>query len=285
MSQSEPDRHAAAAVVAHHTQLAADLARHAALLRDDATVAEEVGAGQAPGPQWRDDRAALVGWLREELLPHAAAEEGTLYPAAAAQPGGRLLVDGMLGEHQAIMALVRELDGAGTAAGATAAARALSAVFEVHLAKENDLVLPLLLAAEEVSLAGLLAGMHDLLGAAEASGTETPATEASGTESGCGCGGSGCGGEEGRAGAPAPVLTVDTRLDVRHLPHDQRHAQVLDALAALPADGALVLVAPHVPRPLLAEIDARYPGQIAAEWLQEGPDVWQIRLHRQLADA
>jgi uncharacterized protein (DUF2249 family) len=285
MSQPEPDRRAAAAVVAHHTQLAAELARHAALLRDDATVAEEAGAGPAPGPRWRDHQAALVGWLREELLPHAAAEEGTLYPAAAAQPSGRLLVDGMLGEHQAIMALVRELDGAGTAAAAAAAARALSAVFEVHLAKENDLILPLLLAAEEVSLAGLLAGMHDLLGAAEASGTERSGTEESGTDSGCGCGGCGCGGEEGRAGAPAPVLTVDTRLDVRHLPHDQRHAQVLAALAALPADGALVLVAAHAPRPLLAEIDARYPGQIAAEWLQEGPDVWQIRLHRQLAAA
>jgi hypothetical protein len=45
-----------------------------------------------------------------------------------------------------------------------AAARALSALFEAHLAKENDLILPLLLAADDISLAGLLDGMHDLLG-------------------------------------------------------------------------------------------------------------------------
>jgi uncharacterized protein (DUF2249 family) len=114
--------------------------------------------------------------------------------------------------------------------------------------------------------------MHALLGA-----EESPA-------GGCGGDGScGCGGNAGRADAPAPVLSIDARLDVRALPHGQRHARVLDALEALADDGALVLVAPHAPRPLLGEIEARYGGQIDIEWLQEGPDVWQIRLHRQPA--
>jgi hypothetical protein len=48
---------------------------------------------------------------------------------------------------------------------AAAAARALSALFAVHLAKENDLVVPLVMAGEDVSLAGLLEGMHELIGA------------------------------------------------------------------------------------------------------------------------
>ena len=55
---------------------------------------------------------------------------------------------------------------------------------------------------------------------------------------------------------------------------------VLAAIDALPANGALVLVAPHAPRPLPGEIATRYGGQIGAQWLQDGPDVWQIRLHR-----
>ena len=114
--------------------------------------------------------------------------------------------------------------------------------------------------------------MHDLLG--------EPGTGGCGGGGGGGCG---CGGDNGPVDAPAPLLTVDARLDVRSLPHGQRHARVLAAIEALPGDGALVLVAPHAPRPLLAEIDARYPGQIDAEWLQEGPEVWQIRLHRQPA--
>jgi uncharacterized protein (DUF2249 family) len=268
MSLSDADRRAAAAVVAHHTQLATELGRHVTALRDAAASHED-------GSPWPLRRQALWDWLGQELLPHAAAEEAALYPAAARQPGGRLLVDGMLAEHQAINRLVRELDSAGTAVDAAAAARGLEAVFEVHLAKENDLILPLLLDATQVSVADLLAGMHELLGAGD-----TADGCGCGDADGCGCGGS-CGGDRGTADAPAPVLTVDARLDVRAVPHNQRHARVLAAIGALPADGALVLVAPHAPRPLLAEIDARYPGQIDTQWLQEGPDVWQLRLRRQ----
>jgi uncharacterized protein (DUF2249 family) len=262
--RTSTDRRAAQAVVRHHAELAATLGRHVAALFE----AAEIGSSRLTW-QHRDE---LVAWIHGELLPHAAAEEAALYPAAAAQPDGRLLVDGMVAEHKAITALVGDLEAAGTPTTAAAAARALSALFEVHLAKENDLVLPLLLAADQVSLHDLLEGMHDMLGSDE-------------TRAG-GCGGDGacgCGGDAGRADAPAPVLSLDARLDVRGLPHDQRHARVLAALAALPADGGLVLIAPHAPRPLLAEIDARYPGQIGVEWLQEGPDVWQIRLHRQAA--
>jgi uncharacterized protein (DUF2249 family) len=264
MSQSDADRRAAAAVVAHHTQLAADLGRHVAALR--------AAAGEPAGPGWRQAQQALLSWLRTELVPHAVAEEAGLYPTAAAQPGGRLLVDGMLAEHKAITTLVTELESAGTAVDAVAAARALAALFEVHLAKENNLILPLLLDATQVSLADLLEGMHDLLGADEAA------------DGGCGGGECACGGDRPAAdAAAAPLLSVDARLDVRSLPHGERHARVLAAVDALPGDGALVLIAPHAPRPLLAEIDARYPGQIDTQWLQDGPEVWQIRLHRQPA--
>jgi uncharacterized protein (DUF2249 family) len=264
MSQSDADHRAAAAVVGHHAQLSTDLAGHVAALRDAA-------AGQEAGSVWQPQRQVLLSWLREELVPHAAAEEVGLYPTAAAQPGGRALVDGMLVEHQTITALVAEIEAAGTPVDAAAAARALAVLFEVHLAKENNLVLPLLLDAAEVSLADLLEGMHDLLGA---NGTDG---------GGCGCGGCDCAQDSADASAPAPVLAVDARIDVRGVPHAERHARVLAAIDALPADRALVLVAPHAPRPLLAQIDARYPGQIETQWLQEGPDVWQIRLHRQPA--
>jgi uncharacterized protein (DUF2249 family) len=60
---------------------------------------------------------------------------------------------------------------------------------------------------------------------------------------------------------------------------------VLAALDTLPDGGALVLVAPHAPRPLLAEIESRYRGAVAAEWLQDGPETWQIRLSHQPATA
>ncbi|MEU4419272.1 DUF2249 domain-containing protein [Actinoplanes sp. NPDC024001] len=265
MSQdSGADRRAAQAVVAHHSELAADLTRHV----NNLLQAAEIGSLRQVW-QFRDD---LLGWLHAELLPHAKAEEAALYPAAAELPEGRLLIDGMLDEHRIIAALVTELAETSAPVAAAAAARALQAVFATHLRKENELVVPLLVAAAGVSLAALLDGLHDLIGGH------------TGQPSGGGCGGHGscgCGGDApGAAAASAAVLTIDPRLDVRDLPHGQRHAQVLAALDTLPADGALVLVAPHAPLPLLAEIDAHYGGRMTADWLQDGPDVWQIRLHR-----
>ncbi|NES15105.1 MULTISPECIES: DUF2249 domain-containing protein [Micromonospora] len=259
-SRSTADRAAARAVVGHHAQLAAALDEH---VHNLLTAAGQDDTGRAD--QVRDD---LVSWLRDELLPHAHAEETALYPVAAQRPEATLLIRGMQAEHRAITDLVVALEAAEEPVRAAAAAQALAAVLAVHLIKENELVVPLLVDAADVSLATLLDGMHDLLGSADSSGG--------------GCGGTcGCGGDRGAADAPAPTLTIDPRLDVRTLPHDRRHATVLAALDALPDGGALVLVAPHAPRPLLAEIESRYRGGMAAEWLQDGPDTWQIRLSRQ----
>ncbi|GAB2957956.1 hypothetical protein GCM10027280_53400 [Micromonospora polyrhachis] len=266
MSQPDlaADRRAAQAVVQHHSELAAALNSHTSRLLDAAAHGDESQA-----LRHRDE---LVRWLHDELLPHAAAEEAAMYPLAAKYDLGKLLVAGMLAEHVAITALVRELEAATQPVTAAAAGRALAALLAVHLVKENDLVVPLLVDAEDVSLAEVLDGMHDLLGSAAHGGGG----------GGGGCGGAcGCGGDAANAADATPaVLSIDPRLDVRDLPHGQRHAQVLAALDALPAGGALVLIAPHAPRPLLAEVGQRYGDQMATEWLQTGPDVWQVRLER-----
>ena len=149
------DRAAAAAVEEHHAAMSRTLAGLAASLISDA---------RAGGPTAGATRSDLVRWCREELLPHAAAEESTLYDAAATEPEGRLLVEAMLAEHRSVLALVEELERAADPVEAAALGRALQAVFEVHLAKENDQVLPLLLADRTVSVADLLGGMHELLG-------------------------------------------------------------------------------------------------------------------------
>ena len=114
-------------------------------------------------------------------------------------------------------------------------------------------------------------------------GADVEQPAGSGGGCGCGGGGGGCGGGGGaRSGGPAPaaVLSLDPRIDVREIPPGQRHETVLAAVAAVPAGGALVLVAPHAPRPLLAQIETGHPGEFALEWLQSGPEVWQLRLVR-----
>lgn len=37
---------------------------------------------------------------------------------------------------------------------------------------------------------------------------------------------------------------------------------------------------PTRPGPVLAEVDARLHGQVEAQWLQSGPEVWQVQLRR-----
>ena len=83
-------------------------------------------------------------------------------------------------------------------------------------------------------------------------------------------GGCGCGGHD----AEAPVL------DVRPIPHAIRHATVLGAFDALAPGAAMDLLAPHNPLPLLHQLSERNGGRLGVEYLQEGPDVWRLRLTR-----
>ncbi|MFE6280945.1 DUF2249 domain-containing protein [Streptomyces sp. NPDC057877] len=256
---SDPqDAAAAEAVEAHHTQLAGELAGRVAML---------VAAVERDPASADELRAGLVGFCDRDLVPHAAAEEDTLYPAARALPEARLLVEGMLAEHRRLVALVDALRADGSAVRAAADGRALQVLFEEHLEKENTLILPLLAGAPDISLAGLLAGMHDILGHDH----DAAPDEAAG--SGGGCGGScGCGGSDD---------TDVPELDVRGVPHSLRHATVFGAVAAVPSGQAMVLVAPHDPLPLLAQIEDRHPGAFAVEYLERGPEAWRLLLsHR-----
>ncbi len=142
------DEAAADRIRAHHTHLAADLERL-------------VGAvGAAAAGEFEPARAELVGWLRDELAPHAAGEETTFYLAAHRIAAGRLLIDGMVAEHRVILGLVDEVASASSQQSAAAWAGALLRVFRSHAEKENDLVLPLLVEAPDVDLHALLEEMH-----------------------------------------------------------------------------------------------------------------------------
>ncbi|HET7723109.1 MAG TPA: DUF2249 domain-containing protein [Propionibacteriaceae bacterium] len=70
----------------------------------------------------------------------------------------------------------------------------------------------------------------------------------------------------------------DIVLDVRTIPHAIRHAAVFGAFDAIPTNGSIVIVAPHLPRPLLAQLAERAP--IEVEYLTEGPDAWHVRITR-----
>ena len=79
----------------------------------------------------------------------------------------------------------------------------------------------------------------------------------------------GCGADEG-----------EPTLDVRLIPHAIRHATVFGALSAIAPGDSLVIVAPHNPKPLLAQIADRENGAIAVTYLVGGPEAWSLRLTR-----
>jgi iron-sulfur cluster repair protein YtfE (RIC family) len=124
-------------------------------------TAAAAGGGAAG---FEEARSRTVEYLTTELAPHPRAEEAALYPAAARSESARLLVNGMLAEHRVIFGLADEVAQAVEPVRAAAAAYALQVLFQAHLAKENDLVLPVVVADEETSLADVLHGMHELLG-------------------------------------------------------------------------------------------------------------------------
>ncbi|RRD49506.1 DUF2249 domain-containing protein [Arachnia propionica] len=67
-------------------------------------------------------------------------------------------------------------------------------------------------------------------------------------------------------------------LDVRAIPHAIRHAAIHGVVDSLRPGAAFILVAPHNPLPLLAEIQQRHGETIRVTYLEEGPEAWRLRL-------
>lgn len=272
IASTEQDAAAVEAVKSHHAEMAGTLQ---ALARRVASAADAETALAA-----RDD---LVRWAERDLVPHALAEEKAMYPPAHRDDRARLLIDAMLAEHQLILSLVEGLRTAPSQVEAAAEARALAVTFESHLAKENEQVLPLLAGSPDVSVAGALAGMHELLGGHDdhsghahgpdhghGHGHEEAAADAATGTGGCG-GACSCGETDG---AELPEL------DARTVPHAIRHATIFGALDAVRTGSGMVLVAPHDPLPLLKQLEGRAPGAFAVDYLERGPEAWRLRFIR-----
>ena len=69
------------------------------------------------------------------------------------------------------------------------------------------------------------------------------------------------------------------RIDGVH-PHAVRHAAIHGVVDGLQPGGAFVLVAPHNPLPLLAQIAERHGESIAVSYVEEGPEAWKLKLER-----
>ena len=136
VATSAADAQAVEAVKSHHAQLAGALAVQVEALVE-ATAQGDLSDADAAS-------VALVHWCDAELIPHAFAEERAMYPQAHEDPRGKLLVDAMLSEHRDLASLVGAIRQATSPVRAAANAQALRSLFDSHLVKENEQILPLL---------------------------------------------------------------------------------------------------------------------------------------------
>lgn len=175
LASTEADAEAVRAVERHHAELSGALTLLVDALIDQVRRGVADGGGDGD-PDLEPARSRLSAFCTEELLPHASAEEVALYPAAASDARARLLVEAMIGEHRTLSHLVDELARTTDPLQAVAVAESVRTLFGSHLAKENDLILPLVAASPDVSLVAVLSGMHELLGDANSRRRRTRTT-------------------------------------------------------------------------------------------------------------
>lgn len=72
-------------------------------------------------------------------------------------------------------------------------------------------------------------------------------------------------------------VTVKT-LDVRTLPPMQRHSLIFQSYEQLKPDEAFELVNDHDPKPLYYQFDAENKGEFTWDYLEQGPEVWRVRI-------
>jgi uncharacterized protein (DUF2249 family) len=307
------------AMLAHHKTLGEQLTGRADAVSGAAAAGRPHGAAVA----------SLIAYLAEEILPHAAAEEKTIYPAAADHAGLAGVVGQMTAEHRTLSAASTRLAALADGAAAAQQAQQIAGLFAAHAAKENDLLLPALLASHSVDLAALLGQMHASAGQDEEPAPDTghqaedsqaavvslllqaaaALARAGEADRACRIAASawaalretrpdlaarvtaalhgltrrtgeapaGAAHGSGPEAIAAPVL-AGPDLDVRDLPPARRHATIFGAYRDLAPGAGFVLVNDHDPKPLRYQFEAEHAGQFTWDGLEDGPEVWRVRI-------
>jgi len=111
----------------------------------------------------------LILYLNSEVVPHAIAEEHTLYQVAVSKLGLSELVKEMTSEHIVLVSEIEALGNVSSDKEAVEHSDRFASLFLRHVAKENDLILPKLLSSQDVDLVEVLEEMHELFEAAKES--------------------------------------------------------------------------------------------------------------------
>ena len=73
---------------------------------------------------------------------------------------------------------------------------------------------------------------------------------------------------------------TDSQLDVRSEIPARRHELIFETYGALAPGDGFVLVNDHDPKPLYYQFEAEHTGEFSWDYLEQGPDVWRVRIGR-----
>jgi uncharacterized protein (DUF2249 family) len=75
-------------------------------------------------------------------------------------------------------------------------------------------------------------------------------------------------------------MSTDPILDVREEPPVRRHALIFETFQALEPGAGFELRNDHDPKPLYYQFAAEEAGRFTWDYLEQGPDVWRVRIGR-----
>ena len=70
------------------------------------------------------------------------------------------------------------------------------------------------------------------------------------------------------------------RIDVRTIAPRERHPLIFSTFKALKGGMAMELVNDHDPKPLFYQFNAEHAGLFTWDYLEKGPETWQVRIAR-----
>ncbi len=113
--------------------------------------------------QWETARNEVGAYLTDDILPHAAAEEATIYRVGSETESLKGLIESMLFEHGIIRETRDRLLAAPKWEEALVLGTEAARLFDVHAEKENRFIIAVLEPRNDIDLASVLGDMHHLL--------------------------------------------------------------------------------------------------------------------------
>ena len=198
------------------------------------------------------DREAGAGdadrFLHPQVVRHLLATDQVLYSVAAGAAETRLLVRALRAQHDLVAARIAELKRADSSAEFAASAHALVGLLEVCHHVERKVLIPALAVLPGVDLSVLVEDVETFARRWRAEHHRRCSTFA-----------------RSRTVAGIRASSASTR--------------------RLAPGESFVLVNNHDPKPLRREFQATYPDRYGWDYLEAGPDRWQVRIGRLPVDA